>query len=202
MALADGSEGCAAVDTSSGALVRAHYQGRAERPPAAFDVVEAVIGADPDGPDPTQPEAVVLDRPPSVVGRLRRRRARKLLAPLLLPAYEQPFGFPGSAVPYWEVPGDRPSLAVVAPERGPLIVRRSESGLGPACRFGWKGVDMELPLADSSAVRAFDEVSWPQLGGGRLSSVLGFDPRLLVLALSAPRHGRCYKVVAGLLPTP
>ena len=201
MVLADGPEGCAAVDTGSGALVRAAYAGAPQAPLMPYDLVHAVLAEDPDGPDPTQPEAVTLVGPPEVVGRLRGRRARRLIEPLLLPSGEQPLGFPGTAVPYWLAPRDRPSLAVLAPQRGPTILRRG-GDTALACRFRWRDTDQELPLADRLARRVIESAPWARLAGTGLARTLGFDPRHLVVALSRPQDGRCYKVVAGLLPSP
>lgn len=199
MVLADGPEGCATIDVSSGALVRARYQGTLERPLRSFDLVRAAIAEDPDGPDPTQPEAVTLAEPPEASGRLAGRHARRLIEPLLLPPGEPFFGFAGSAAPYWTVPGDRPSLALISPERPPILQFRSPGHL--VCRFGWRSVEMELPVADPTSRRVMAE-GWPRLGGRALSQALGFGPAYLLLALSAPQSGRCYKVVAGFLPKP
>lgn len=200
MVLADGPEGCAAVDVSSGALVRAHY--RRDPAPALdpFDLVRAVIAEDPDCPDPTQPEAVSLLEPPQRVARVRRRQVRRLVAPLLLPRGEQPFGFSGSAAQYWTVPGDRPSLAVLEPHRPPAVRVRGEREV--LCRFGWGNVDLELPVADTAVRRTLLTGDWPVLSGTGFRQALGFEADLLVLALSAPQDGRCYKVVAGFLPRP
>ncbi|HUZ43598.1 MAG TPA: hypothetical protein VMU63_04285 [Acidimicrobiales bacterium] len=199
MVLADGPEGCAAVDVRSGSLVRASYPGRPDRPLAAFDLIRVVLAEDPDGPDPTQPEGVSLVATPQVLGRVRRRRVRRLLEPLTLPAGAEPFGFPGSATPYWLVPGDRPSLAVLRPQSGPQLKRYRD---GLFCRFGWRGVEVELPLVDRAARRLATAADTPRLSGGQLAGTLGFMPSHLVLALTTPHEGRCYKVVAGLLPAP
>ena len=200
LVLADGPEGCAAVDVSSGALVRGTYSGDLERPLQPFEIVRAVIGQDPDGPDPTQPEAVVFASAPNPAGRMRGRRVRRLLAPLVHPPEEQPFGFPGSAAPYWTVPGDRPSLALVPPQAAPIVEGRGD---GPVrCRFAWSGTDHDLPVADRRLCQAVASGEWPRLAGAALAQVLGFDPALVVVALSAPQEGRCYKVVAGMLPRP
>jgi hypothetical protein len=198
MVLSDGPEGCAAVDVSSGALVRARYAGQADPPLAPFDLVRAVIAEDPDYPDPTQPEAVALEEPPRRTARLRRRQVRRLVAPLVLPDGEQPFGFPGSAAQYWTVPGDRPSLAILAPRRVPLVRDRGSGDV--ACRFGWGAVEMELAVAEPRVRQA--------AAGGRLLTtpelrlLLGYEPELLVMALSDPQDGRCYKVIVGFLPRP
>ena len=199
MVLADGPEGCACIDMSSGALVRAAYEGSPAQALTLFDVVRARIADDPDGPDPTQPEGVTLAAPPQAVGRARRRRARRLIEPLLLPPGAEPFGFPGSAAQYWTVPGDRPSLAVLAPQKAPILLWRTATHL--ACRFGWRGVEFELPVADAGLREAAADAG-PRLTGRTLARCLGFAPEYLLLALSAPQAGRCYKVVAGLLPQP
>ena len=203
LVLADGPEGCACIDMSSGALVRAPYSasvGSEPAPPLSlFDVVRAHLADDPDGPDPTQPEGVTLSAPPQAVGRARKRRARHLIEALLLPDGAEPFGFPGSAAQYWTVPGDRPSLAVLAPQKPPVLLWRTPTHL--ACRFGWRGVDLELPVADPGLREAVAEAG-PRVTGRSLARCLGFSPEYLLLALSAPQSGRCYKVVAGLLPRP
>ncbi len=201
MVLSDSPEGCAAVDVESGALVRLHYPGRPEAPLVPFSVVKATLTDDPDGPDPTQPEAVSLDGPPEVVGRLRGRRARKLLGPLMLPSGAEPLGFPGSAVPYWMAPGDRPSLALLSPEGGRILLRRSAGG-ATFCQYRWRKAEVELPLADRLAIQAMDAGPFARLAGGAIERAVGFRPRHLVIALSSPQDGRCYKVVSGLLPSP
>lgn len=200
LVLCDGAEGCAAVDVTSGALVRARYPSGPAPALAPFDLVRAVIAEDPDFPDPTQPEAVALEGPPERTGRLRGRRLRKLIGPLELPAGEQLFGFAGSAAQYWTVPGDRPSLAVISPQRPPTVRDRGPGGV--VCRFGWGGVDLELPVADQRLRQVAGGGARPLLGGPELRNLLGFDPALLVVALSDPQDGRCYKVVAGFLPRP
>ena len=200
MVLSDGPEGCAAVDVSSGALVRARYTGSPPAPLAPFDLVRVVIAEDPDCPDPTQPEAVSVTGVPERLARLRGRRVRRLVGPLMLPAGEQPFGFAGSAAQYWTVPGDRPSLAVLSPQRPPTVRDRGQADV--VCRFGWGGVDLELPVADQRLRQAARGGSRPLLGGPDLRQLVGFEPSLVVLALSDPQDGRCYKVVAGFLPRP
>jgi hypothetical protein len=196
--LAQVPSGCAAVDVSSGSLVRAEYAGQPPRPLRPLELVKAVLGEDLFGPDPTQPEAVVLAGPPEPVGQVRPRQLKKLLAPLLLPEGAEPFGFPGSAARYWMVPGDRPSLALLRPEAPPTLVLRRDGH--PACRFGWRRAQLELPLLDLTAGQALTDSGLAGLSGKLLAQWLGFDPAYLVLALTPPRAGHCYKAVAGLLP--
>src|SRR3954449_9340879 len=87
------SDGCIGIDVDSGALVRASYQrddievGVSEL--RCFDLVTAPI-AEPDDDDlePAVPEAVALGAAPTPVGRLSRRKAEKLLRPLVHPRRE------------------------------------------------------------------------------------------------------------------
>lgn len=186
------------MDVSTGAFVLAQWRGVG---PAMglFDVVSACRSAVPMVPDPGRPEAVLVEQPPRVVGRLRRRLAERHLRPLLLPTRSPLLGFAGSTVPYWTLAGDRPSLCLVAPAGGPAVVR-SETGLG--CRFGWRGVQEELPLADAAPalVPAMDRSGRTRLSGAPLAEAVGFVPRRLLIALSPPRDGVCHKVAAALLP--
>ena len=179
LVLAAAGDECIGVDVDSGALVRAAHP-RSAAPPKLFDIVAAPIAeSEDDDLEPALPEAVALDASPRRVGRMTRRRAEKLLRPLMHPPREPLLGIPGPAVPFWELTGSRPTMAVVEPDSPPSLV-----DAGPAqaerwrCRFQWRGAGQELPL---------------------LSAPLSPARRLLV-ALTPPVQGRCYKVVAGLLP--
>ena len=176
----------AAVDLHCGGLTWVTYP--PDAPTAVlrpFDVIRAVAGPEP-AADPSRPDTIALAATPDVIGRLRGRRAERLLRPLLHPD-EHLLGFAGPAIPFWTLTGDRPSLAVVEP-KGPVIVRGDDDGLH--CRFEWRGLSHELPFTD---LRAKVASAARQHGGIRV------DRRLLV-ALTPPYLGHCYKVVAALLP--
>jgi len=83
-------------------------------------------------------------------------------------------GFAGPAVPYWTLTGERASVAVVAPSARPVLA-------GGECRFQWRNTLHALPVLPAALA------SCPS------------RPRHLLVALSPPRAGHCYKVVAGLL---
>ena len=175
-------DGCIGVDMASGALVRAAYpelEGAAiDLDVGCFDIVAAPIAPPVDDDlEPTLPEAVELAAVPTRVGRISRRKAERLLRPLIHPQSEHLLGIPGPTVPFWELRGNHPTVALVEPERPPAVVRRP-SGAGLRCRFLWRGAGQELPLMA------------PPISPAR---------RLLV-ALTPPVDGRCHKVVAGLLP--
>lgn len=174
LVLAAGRRVCAAVDLSSGALVQAYWQEPAE-PFAPMAVVRARVAESEGDIDPVRPEAVALAGAPSPMGNMSRRRAERLLRPLMHPTDEHLLGFPGPSIPYWDLAGDRPSVAVVSPPSRIVVT-------GDRCRFWWRRLQHELPLLPAAR-------SWAPAW-----------PRRLVLTLSAPRQGRCYKVVAGLLP--
>jgi hypothetical protein len=203
MVLAYGQEDIAAVDLGSGALVRLRIESPAgaDLSLAPFDVVEATWAADPERDDLAQPEAVSLDGFPEVVGALHGRRARRVLRHLVAPPEQHLLGFPGSSAPYWEFHGMRPSLALVIPSRGPLLFSR-KSDHGVWVRFGWPRSDNWLPVEDRRAVAALWAARRDRLSGRDLARALGFRPHFLVVALSRPRDGHCYKTVAAILPRP
>lgn len=126
------------IDLASSAMVRLRVPWRESTVPdlAAFDVVEVTLSSDPERDDTAQPEAVTLDHLPRLVGTLRggtvRRRLRKLQAPPDGPL----LGFRGPSAPYWELRGNRPSVALIVPERGPQLLRRRDDGT-TWVRFGW-----------------------------------------------------------------
>ena len=108
-------------------------------------------------------------------------------------------GFPGPSAPYWEFRGFRPSVALIEPTRSPQLIRRQADGT-TWVRFGWDRDDVWLPVEDRNAARALDAARRERLSGKSLSTALGFDPQYLLVTVSPPRDGHCYKVCAAVLP--
>ena len=202
MVLASGPEDTTAVDVETHTVVRLRVPWNGSEPDLSpFDVVDARWAADPQRDDLAQPEALSVESVPEVVGRLRRRRARRVLKALVAPPEQNLLGFPGSAWPYWEFNGMRPSVAVVVPSRGPLLFRR-RSDDSVWARFGWPRSDNWLPVEDRRALAALWASRRDRLSGKDLAGALGFRPHFVVVTLSRPRDGHCYKTVAALLPRP
>ena len=174
LVLAGGSRWCAAIHLGTGALVSARWDEPAAASLAPLTVARARVAGDQGHADPMRPEEIALETPPDPVGRTSRRRAERWLRPLLHPAGEHLLGFPGSTAPYWTLTGTRPSLAVVAPSPPVRLA-------GGGCRFRWRNVTYTLPVLPHA------------LDGAP------HHPRRLVVTLSAPHEGQCYKVVAALL---
>lgn len=169
--------GLAAVDLASGAVVRTGrslLKGVHLRP---YDVVGARLDADGADADATQPEAVALAGPPRPLYRLSPRRADRWLRPILHPERAHLLGFAGPSIPFWELDGNRPSVGVAA---APASVRVGDDGL-LRCRFLWRTLVHDLPCAVSD--------------GGSLPN----EAARVVVALTPPVNGHCYKVVTGLL---
>lgn len=173
LVLAGGRRWCTAIDLASGALVTGTWRD-AVAVPAPFSVTRARLDDDADGHDPMRPEAVVLASAPEAAGRMPSRRAKRLLRPLLHPPGEHLLGFAGPALPYWMLTGERPSAAVVAPPARPRVTATT-------CRFWWRGLPHRLPVHPDALATA------------------PARPDHLVVALTAPRQGHCYKVVLALL---
>lgn len=205
LVLAAGRGACIGVDMASGAFVLTRWPGRGAPTLHAFDVASAKVAAPISADDPlARREAVCVERPPHAVGRVRRRVADRYLRPLLLPAAEHPLGFAGPSVPFWTLAEsgesrERPSVCLVAPAAPPVVVR-SETGVG--CRFTWRGVSQELPLADGACalLPVLNRSGRRSLSGASLADVVGFVPRRLLVTLSPPRSGVCHKVIPALLP--
>jgi len=196
--LAEEPDGCVAIDLESGAFVRAiHPPVADDASPAALDVVTAEIAAPFDPPDAARPEAVHLTAAPTRSGRLTPRRAERYLTPLLHPPHGPLLGFAGVAVPYWTLSGDRPSVTLVTPAIGP------EVRWGPAgyeCRFAWQGTVLQLPLGDRRLAATLWRQGVDRCAGRELASYLGHRPRRLLVVLTPPSDGYCYKQVSALLP--
>jgi hypothetical protein len=166
---------------------------------SAFDVVEVTLAADPERDDLAQPEATTVDNLPRHVGTLRGRHVRKLLHRLVAKPDGPLLGFPGASAPYWEFRGFRPSVALIEPTRSPQLIRRSADN-STWVRFGWDRDDVWLPVEDRKATRALDAARRERLSGKSLTSALGFEPQYLLVTVSPPRDGHCYKVCAAVLP--
>ena len=173
LVLAGGQRWCTAIDLGTGALVSARWE-RPDRALTPLVVAHARLDDDQDDADPVRPEEVTLSRSPRVLGRTTRRRAERWLRPVLHPKGEHLLGFAGPAAPYWTLDGTRPTVAVVAPTTPPRMV-------GDRCRFSWRNVAHSLPVLP------------------RALAASPHKPRRLVVTLSAPRQGHCYKLVAAVL---
>lgn len=196
--LADEPDGCVAIDLESGAFVRAiHPPLTDDASPAALDVVTAEIAAPLDPPDAARPEAVQLTAAPTRTGRLTSRRAERYLAPLQHPPHGHLLGFAGVAVPYWTLSGDRPSVTLVDPVMGPEVRWGSA---GYECRFAWQGTVHQLPLGDRRLAAALWRHGVDRCAGRELTSYLGHRAQRLLVVLTPPSDGYCYKQVSALLP--
>jgi hypothetical protein len=166
---------------------------------STFDVVEVTLADDPERDDLAQPEATTVADLPRHVGTLRGRQLRKLLRRLVASPDGPLLGFPGPSAPYWEFRGFRPSVALIEPTRRPQLIRRQADG-STWVRFGWDRDDVWLPVEDRNAARALDAARRERLSGKSLSTALGFEPQYLLVTVSPPRDGHCYKVCAAVLP--
>ena len=196
MVLASDVGGCVGVDMDSGAFVRAMFPGgTADLGP--YDLAVGTI-TEPSRPvDQSRPESVALASPPRRTGTVTARRAERWLEPLDHPRRGPLLGFPGRAVPYWTLAGDRPSLTLVELATGPQVRR---GPVGYECRFPWQGARHQLPLLDQRALVRFQEVGWPRYSARDVQHLLGYRVRRILVILTPPHQGYCYKVVASLLP--
>ena len=101
------------------------------------------------------------------------------------------------SIPYWTLVGDRPSLALVEPSDGPLLVA-TDSGYD--CRFGWQGVVHQFPLGDRGLTDQLVALRRRRSSPRELRRLLGYHPGRLLLMVAAPSGGHCTKQVAALLP--
>ena len=201
LVLASSEEDTIAVDLASGALIRLRVSWPIGHAPdlAAFDIVEVALADDPETDDLAQPEAATAAGLPRHVGTMRTRRARKLLQALVASPDGPLLGFPGNSAPYWEFRGQRPSVALLVPSRGPQFIRRTRED-STWVRFGWDRDDVWLPVESAEPTRALDAARRERLSGKALATALGFRPHYLLVSLTQPRDGYCYKVCTAVLP--
>jgi hypothetical protein len=201
LVLGSTNETTTVVDLASHAIVRWRIPWPADYVTdlAVFDVVEGELATDIERNDLAQPESVTLADLPRRLGTYRGRRVRGWLEQLASPADGPLFGFRGPSAPYWEFRGERPSVALIAADRGPQLLRRHDDG-STWVRFGWFGDDVWLLCEDAHAVRTMEATRRTSLAGKDLASALGFRPTYVPTTLSMPIDGHCYKSCTGLLP--
>jgi len=202
LVLACGVDDTTGIDLDSGALVRLRIgwsEAETEADLSPFDVIHAAWADDPERDDLAQPEAVTVAGLPERVGTLRGRRVRRVLRHHVAPDEPDLLGFPGTSAPYWEFRGMRPSVALVVPRRGPILFRRHEDGTVWA-RFSAARSDNWLPVEDRRAMAALWASRRDRLAAKDLATALGFRPHYVLVAISRPRDGHCYKTVISILP--
>ena len=172
------------MDSSLG--LGASADGGAEKPRTGpeLDVVEIELAEDDEPSDPARPEAVMVRHAPERVGTPRRRAARRILDELL---------------PYEDLDGSRPSVAVVAPDRAPVFAC---DAVGTWCQFSLGGRKHRLPVVDERVLEADSRTRGGTLASDVVEKAIGGAPRYLVVALGAPRRGQAPKLVLGVLPRP
>ncbi|MBV8162616.1 MAG: hypothetical protein JO265_16990 [Acidimicrobiia bacterium] len=195
LVLASEPSGSIGVDLASGAFVRARHPtagGRILRP---FSVASGEL-APGDMCDASQPELAELSGPLRPTARLNPRKAERWLRPLLHPPRPPLLGLNGNAIPYWTLEGDRPSVSLVEPEE----VGIAQAPGGYVCRFVWEHTFHELFLRDRRLLAALEAGRLSRCGGRQIRHLLGHGSDRLLVALTAPIQGYCYKAVVGVLP--
>ena len=197
LVLAPGRRGCVGVDLDSGAFVRVHH------PDAGRPLKPFVIGVGTVSPERVdrheQPEAVDIAKALQPIGVLSGRRLQRVLDSIEHPKNRPLFGVHGTTIPSWLLDGDRSTVALV-PVGSDLGVRVGPEGVH--CEFSWNGTLQHLRFEDPRLLARLDWLPRNPLRGDLLRDTLGLRPANLVVALSRPRQGHCYKVVAAALPRP
>jgi hypothetical protein len=201
LVLSSTREDTTVVDLATRTVMRVRVPWPEDHEPdiSTFDVVEVTLADDPERDDLAQPEATTAADLPRHVGTLRGRHVRKLLRRMVATPDGPLLGFLGASAPYWEFRGFRPSVALIEPTRSPQLIRRRADGT-TWVRFGWDREDVWLPVEDRHAARALDAARRERLSGKGLAAALGFEPQYLLVTVSPPRDGHCYKVCAAVLP--
>jgi hypothetical protein len=146
--------------------------------------------------DALEPERAELAGPPQPTARIHPRKAERWMRPLLHPNRGPLLGLAGNAIPHWTLQGDRPSVTLIEPDH--VGVARGDGGY--VCRFLWLDTFHELLLHDRRLVGVLRRHEVQRCGGRDLERMLGHPPDRLVVALTPPMNGYCYKAVMATLP--
>jgi hypothetical protein len=184
------------VDLASGAFLRIHHPAPIElaKAPRQYDVATTRV-ADDGSLVLSSPEDLVASNSPRTVGHMRPRQVERILSLLHHPEGQPLFGGEGPSVPLWSL-DNRPSVSLVQPNSD-LAVRATEQGL--MAQFRWRGYTYSLPVEDRRLLSRMDWFPENPVQGRALAEVLGFFPSRLLLSLSEPVNGYCYKQAVGLL---
>ena len=167
---------------------------------ARFDLVALTLAEDEEPPDPARPEAIVALGPPTLVGRARRRPARRLLRQLAAPERRGTslLSTWGPSIAYIDLDGSAQSVVVI--ETSPRALELSVRPDGEvAAAISWSGITQSVLVADPVTRRAAFAAEHP-LRRGELVETLGFRPSYLICGLAAVRQGHASKVVLAVLP--
>jgi hypothetical protein len=195
LVLASEANGSIGVDLASGAFVRARHPMIAGRALRAFSIASGEL-APGDMFDAAQPELAELTGPLRPTARLHPRKADRWLRPLLHPPRPPLLGLTGNAIPFWTLEGDRPSVSLVEPDE--IGIARAPGGY--VCRFIWQHTFHELFLRDRRLLAALESAHVQRCGEREVQRLLGHGVDRLLIALTAPIQGYCYKAVMGVLP--
>jgi hypothetical protein len=87
-------------------------------------------------------------------------------------------------------------VSLVEPDE--VGVARAPGGF--VCRFTWEHTFHELFLRDRRLLAALESQRMQHCGERQLHHMLGHGPDRLLVALTAPIQGYCYKAVMAVLP--
>src|SRR3954471_877149 len=195
LVLANEPNGSIGVDLASGAFVRARHPMTAGRTLRPFSVASGEL-APGDMFDASQPELAELTSALRPTARLSPKKADRWLRPLLHPPRPPLLGLTGNALPYWTLEGDRPSVSLVEPDE--IGIARAPGGY--VCRFIWQHTFHELVLRDRRLLAALQSAHVDRCGEHQVQRLLGHAPDRLLVALTPPIQGYCYKAVMAVLP--
>ena len=192
--LAPARRSCVAVDMATNAILRVHHPRQASVEP--FTVVRVEVG------ESTverieQPEAIEVQTPLRPIGRILGMRCERLLRSVGSDLDHPALGIPGPGISLWQLDGSRPSVDVL---RVPHSTSISLDERGLRCRVRWAHGAEDLPIEDDRLLRQLDWLPSGRLTLRDCAPALGFRPTRMTVALSRPRQGYCYKVVAAFLP--
>jgi hypothetical protein len=184
------------VDLGSGAFVRMMHEPPAEPKlaPRYGDVALGRVGT-PSDTEVRPTEHINLMTPLRTVGRMKSRQIEKTLTPLVHPTGKPLFGCEGPALPMWSL-GTVPVVGLIESESDLAVTVTNQ---GVAVRFGWRGYTYQLPLEDRRILRRLDWLPNSPVKGRALAEVVGFFPSRLLLGLSEPVNGYCYKTALAFL---
>jgi hypothetical protein len=185
------------VDLASRSFVRLFHPHPTDvrTAPRFGDVAVGRVGLAAEDAHMDSPEVVQMSTPLQAVGKMKPRQIERLLEPLQQQPGTPLFGCEGPAIPMWALPTTS-SITLIEPQHD-ISLQTGSSGV--TASFRWRGYTYRLPVEDRRVLARLDWLPPQPVQGRPLAELIGFFPSRLLIGLTAPQHGYCYKAVSALM---
>ncbi|NNN20168.1 MAG: hypothetical protein HKL84_10020 [Acidimicrobiaceae bacterium] len=156
------------------------------------------LSTEPGPADSARPELIEVTQI-IPVGQMHRKRdiahlGKECSSPSSIPI----LGFNGPSVSYGQITGHSPSVTLIELTKRQAIRKNSYGEI--TVSFPWGQIIASVPIGNEAERQVFEKADRPLNTAKEIASVLGFQPKYVLVALAKPKAGYCRKMAVGLLP--